>query len=253
MLKPQESIDYLFIRSFCEEDDSFDADLPLIVRDFLLHENEKLLEYSQYIYADDSLANSGAVTGLRYKFLNLLLSAARHGSDYAAEVLCRIYKIYYRKEYNQLKRFKKLSYDELLGFDTEEEMFETTAARILTIAPFMGIEVDPECHLVSGDIKDVLEDRTFGFMYKPEEFSFKDGVFPQAQQDAKELLERLGKNKPRYYSVDGPVRKFMWKVYEYHQVPSDFDLLCESHFESDIREYSVTIALLRSVWPNKTF
>ena len=176
MLQPIESIDYLFVRSFCEEDWDFDSDLPLMIRDLMLHEQEKILDYSRFVYADDSFENSGALSGMRYKFLNILLAAARHGSDYAAEMLCRIYKIYYRKEYNQLKRFKTLSYSELTGFDNDEELFETISARILTIAPFMGIDVSPECILAQDDIEEVLEDARFGFKTKPDWLEFKDGL-----------------------------------------------------------------------------
>ena len=59
MLQPIESADYLFVRSFCAEDTDFDNDLPIMIQDFLLHENEKILVYSGFIYADDSFANSG--------------------------------------------------------------------------------------------------------------------------------------------------------------------------------------------------
>ena len=252
MLKPVESIDYLFIRSFCEEDDSFDMDLPLVIRDLFIHEREKILEYSGFIYADDDMSYGGALSGLRYKFLNVLLAAARHGSDYAAEMICRIYKIYYKKEYNQLKRFKTMSYDELQAFDNGEELFATIAARILTVAPFMGIDVDKECEYAVEEIEEILEDRTLGYKAETKFFNFKEGVFEHAKEGARDLLDRFKKENPNYF-FDNDVQKFMWKIFEYHGVSSDFDILCKTGFEPDEREYSVTIALLRSVWPKRVF
>ena len=252
MLPPIESIDYMFIRSFCEEDEAFDADLPLMLQDFFIHEGEAILEYSSYVYADDSFENSGALRGIRYKFLNLLLAGARHGGEYAAEMLCRIYKIYYRREYNQLKRFKTLSLSELESFDSEGELFAITAARILTIAPFMGIDVDPECRFVQDDIDEILEDKAYGYKHVPDFLEFKEGVFDKASEDAQELLDRLKKADRDYY-FNNPIQKFMFGVLRYLGVPSDFDLLCEPFFEADRREYSITFAILRSIWPKKAF
>ena len=252
MLHPIASIDYLFIRSFCSDDEDFDNDLPLILQDFLFHEQEKILEYSTFVYADDSFENSGAISGMRYKFLNILLAAARHNSDYAAELLCKIYKIYYRREYNQLKRFKTLSYDELTGFDYDGELFATTAARILTIAPFMGIDVGEDCIYAKEEIEDILEDRAFGFKGNILELKFKEEVFSQAAEDAQEMVDRFRK-KDRNWFANNPVQKFLWKVFQYHSVPSDIDILCEPFFESDKNEFSVTLSILRTLWPKKTF
>ena len=36
MMKPNESIDWMFVRSFCEEDEDFDKDLPVIILDFVV-------------------------------------------------------------------------------------------------------------------------------------------------------------------------------------------------------------------------
>ncbi len=252
MLTHTENIDYLFVRSFCEEDIAFNSDLPLMLQDFLFHENEKILEYSGAAYADDDFQNSGATKGLRYKFLNLLLSAARHGSGYSAEMLCRIYKIYYRKEYNQLKRFKTLSFRELRGFDNDEELFATIAARILTIAPFMGIEVDSECMWAEEEIEEILEDTSMGFKFEPKWITFNEEFLKQRRAEAEELLARFKKKNPDYF-FDNRVQKFMWKVFEYNGVPSDFDLLCEEEFGTDAREYMITIGLLKLVWPRKAF
>lgn len=252
MLQPIESIDCLFIRSFCEEDTDFDSDLPLMMQDYLFHEGEKILEYSGCIYADDCFENSGALNGLRYKFLNVLLAAARHGSEFSAEMLCRIYKIYYRREYNQLKRFKTLSAGELEAFDNEEELFATTASRILTIAPFMGIDVNPDCGFVRHDIEDILEDKTFGYKHEPDWLEFKDGVFEKTNEEAQEVLNRFKKANPDYF-FENPVQEFLWAVFRYNGVPSDFDILCEVDFEPEKREYAVTLSLLRTIWPKKTF
>ena len=47
---------------------------------------------------------------IAYKILNIMLAAARHGDDYAREMLCRIYKVYftiYIKRYYSFCHVKK--------------------------------------------------------------------------------------------------------------------------------------------------
>ena len=254
-MQTSESIDALFVRSFCEDLDDFDRDLPVIIQDFVRHEADRIPEYSQYIYGSDDFSNDGATTGIRYKFLNLLLSAARHGSDFAAQMICRIFKIYYRSEYNQLKRFKTIKYDELTGFESGEELFSTIAARILTVAPFMGIEVQDDCSFVLDEVEQDLNDPLMSFTYDLDSYSFKDGLFDQASAEAEKLIERIKQTRSKY---GDPVFfdnafEFIQEVFRYHHVPTDLDASCIEHVETHSREYAVTIALLKMAMPKKTF
>ena len=109
MIKDTESLDYMFVHTFGS--DTFDSicDFPFIALDFLKHAYPEIEEYSKYVYADDSMDKWAPDTGMRFKILNMILAAARHGNDYAREMLCRIYKVYYKREYNQLKRFRSIS------------------------------------------------------------------------------------------------------------------------------------------------
>lgn len=256
MMQPSATIDWLFVRSFCEEDEQFEMDFPVILRDFLMHEADRIPEYSGYVYADDDFAEVGAVEGIRYKFFNLLLSAARHGSSFSAETICRIYKIYYKREYNQLKRFKTLSYEELRAFDNEGELFATTAARLITVSAFMGIAVLDDCEEVLPEAEEILNDKSMEFKFSSELYAFGDGVFEQAQKDAEELIERINGRKSRRNSEPlyfDDAKKFKWEVFDYHGVPTSLDISCNMNREPLKRQYAVTIALLRTIWPKRTF
>jgi hypothetical protein len=120
-----------------------------------------------------------------YKLLNTILAAARQGDSYAREMLCRMYKIYYKKEYNQLKRFRQISYDELRAFENEEEIFEETAARILTICPFMGIEILDDCEFAAKDVEEILNDEEF-------QYSWKRMIFRLAKSCSRKRERRQG-------------------------------------------------------------
>lgn len=165
MLKNTEPLDYMFVHTFGEDSFAFDNDYPFIALDFLKHAYPIIEQYSNTIYADDSMYKWSPDKGMLYKLLNAILAAARQGDSYAREMLCRMYKIYYKKEYNQLKRFRQISYDELRAFENKEEIFEETAARILTICPFMGIEILDDCEFAAEDVEEILNDEEFQYKW----------------------------------------------------------------------------------------
>ena len=88
-----------------------------------------------------------------FRVLSMMLLCAENGSTYSREILVSLYKTFYRKEYNVLKRMKTLSVREamsaFLDFDDEEEGEESggedsavVTARIFTMAELLGIELD---------------------------------------------------------------------------------------------------------------
>ena len=250
MIKDTESLDYMFVHTFGM--DTFELDFPFIALDFLKHAYPDIEKYSQYIYADDSMDKWAPDIAMRYKILNMILAAARHQDEYAREMLCRIYKVYYKREYNQLKRFKVMSYDELRSFENEEEMFPETAARILTICPFMGIDTLPDCELVIPELEEVLEDRTFEYKVDVEGFGFEEDLFREASEAARELVERK-KKKDRDFFWHSDILKFKEQVFTYFCLPIDFDLTCNRERDSRERSLSITIALLKKRFRNHTF
>ena len=84
-----------------------------------------------------------------FRVLSMILLCAETGSDFSREILLSLYKTFYRKEYNVLKRMKSLPLGEALdafiysGEDEHEETREDIiTARIFTMAGLMGIELD---------------------------------------------------------------------------------------------------------------
>jgi len=252
MIKDTSSLDYMFVHTFGTDTFEYHTDFPFIALDFLKHAYADIEKYSQYIYADDSMYTWAPDTGLRYKILNMMLSAAKHGDSYASEMLCRIYKVYYKREYNQLKRFRTISYDELYSFENDKEIMAETAARILTICPFMGIEVLPGCELILSDVKEALDDETFEYKVEPEDFSFGEDLFREAGEEARELIKRMRK-KDRDFYWRGDIPKYTEQVFSYFGLRRDFDYLCNREAETMERSLSVTIAILKKRFKSRSF
>ncbi|MBR7148218.1 MAG: hypothetical protein IKD13_05225 [Firmicutes bacterium] len=55
-----------------------------------------------------------------FRVLLIMLNAARGGSTYSKNFLLSLYKVYYKQEYNKLKRLKTLTYLDILEFHDED-------------------------------------------------------------------------------------------------------------------------------------
>ena len=55
-----------------------------------------------------------------FRILLMMLFSARHGSSYSRNFLLSLYKVYYKQEYNKLKRLKLLTYLDLLEFHDQD-------------------------------------------------------------------------------------------------------------------------------------
>ena len=252
MIRNTEALDYMFIRTFGEDNIDTNTEFPLIALDFLKHIYPDIEQFAEQIYAEDRMDNWALDKGFQYKILNIMLSAGRHGNAYAIEMLNRLYKVYYKKEYNQLKRFRTISADELFSFENGEELFATTAARILTICPFMGIEVLPDCECVIPDVEEALNDTTFEFRIDPESFSFDQDLFKEDGEEARDLIKRQQKKNVDFYWRDN-ISKFKEEVFRYHSMRRDFDWICAKEIGSIEGRITVTIALLKKRFRNRSF
>ncbi len=137
--------DCIFLNNFMTNDMS--NDFPLIAREFLLHELPNLEKYQTIQYIDIYADEDGADSVFRKIILNMMMNAYNNGSTYVRDLFLHLHKTYYRKEFNQIKRFDKLSADDLSALsETEANNIATVnKARILTIAKMKGIEISSEC------------------------------------------------------------------------------------------------------------
>lgn len=74
--------------------------------------------------------------------MRLIYNGAKLGDDYCLELIKNLYKVYHKKEYNRLKRFRTISPDEIFSL-TEDEYIDSeypSVGRIMGMCPFLGIE-----------------------------------------------------------------------------------------------------------------
>ena len=152
----QNDADGMFPDTFgCEsiflEDLLYDAgeDLAPAVHDYLLHRPEALTQTERECYICEEPGYLTLTDSVRARILNIMYTDAVSGNDYAAALFRYLYQLLFRKEYQQLKRFRTLSAMEAIALAKSDESLDSLdiycLARILAMAPLFGIEVQPDC------------------------------------------------------------------------------------------------------------
>ena len=79
--------------------------------------------------------------------------------DYCRKLIIYLYKTYFKKEYNQLKRYSKLSMYDVYDL-CENESGCQKGSRILLMADFLNIKHDETCSCLSAVIRESMERET---------------------------------------------------------------------------------------------
>ncbi len=150
-----------FSHYFANEDMLYD--IPFITRMFLQHEfnnlslsdNEELPLMHNTLDTTPSLMNSRLI-------ISVIVNCANKGNEYAKQFLLKLYKTYYKKEYNAFKRFRSLTTEDVLSLihtqdKMEEENLTVNLARILYIAELSDIQLDAQCEVFYILLNDVSE------------------------------------------------------------------------------------------------
>ena len=111
--------------------------------------------------------------------LQLMVVCAQSGSAYSRELLLGLYKTYYRREYNVLKRYRSISFDDLFDFmemeavrrgipaeefdpEMENDFSDAVMARLVILCGLMGISLDQSWNSpIAFANKHEIEYRTF--------------------------------------------------------------------------------------------
>ena len=142
-------VDYFFLIGFLTS--QMEDDFPVIEHEFLEKCRTKLDEFNAvgwYDAADISVYNP--IQSLHTNILRLIYNGAKVKDEYCLGLVKNLYKTYHKKEYNQLKRFNRLTGEDVVNLSENldnplEEKLAT--ARVLSMANFMGIEIDERCSM----------------------------------------------------------------------------------------------------------
>ena len=247
----------LFLEDFITYD--MELDFAAIARDFLLHEYAALSHLSPWLYGHDHPSDSDMDHCVRRKILNLMYLSAKNGSGFSISLFRNLYKTYYRKEYQQLKRFRKIHAQEVLALSEDSDRYVSvySMARILCICPFFGIEKDKDCSYLY-----VALDSRFDEICREEDEENKD-LFLQIPSalltKSQKVIEEWLKDLPEDFYNDRRLRtwkaanRFVSTSLLHNGYPSDYVYRCSTEIQGIRLDFAKTLALLRLKHPDRRY
>lgn len=143
-------VEYYFLKSFMT--DEMYADFPTIIDDFLKHCSDKMQQYTAaWWYGADEFGLYTMDEAVKHKIFRAIYNGAKLGDDYCRKLIIYMYKTYFKKEYNQFKRYSEISMYDVYDL-SEREPDCQKSARILLMADFLNIKHDDTCSCLNSFI-----------------------------------------------------------------------------------------------------
>lgn len=247
--------DKYFIDGFITEE--MELDFWVIAKDFLQHHYPRLKEFNDLVvYGNDKPEQSDPEGALQRKILNIMYNAAKSGDTYSVELMKQLYKTYHKKEYQQLKRFRKITIPEIFSLaETEDGGCDyLVISRVLAMCAIFGIEMEEHCsvlYLMQGRARKEWDKEN-----EKEFFHFPEGLFQECYDQVEEWMRQYCKTKEQtrkgmaeYWKAD----RFAEYCLKRHGFPEDYLYRCNLEYMGINRLLAVTLALLKSAYPNEEF
>ncbi|MBR4794029.1 MAG: hypothetical protein IK038_10270 [Bacteroidaceae bacterium] len=226
-----------------------EKEFRLVARDFFLHEYTHLKEYESADYVDLYSDPTWPDAMLTQYTMSLMVNAANSGSEYAKALILYLYRLYYRKEYKTLRKFRRLSLTELIALakpDREHPSYDINNARILYIAKLSDIEIGEDCNVIYAYLNDSNK-------------SFPDAEDVNPRIDIKDILGKCRQEvqekheSKRMYNVDAKMLTFLNDALSWYGYPTDYVEMCDEENSSLSERLSVTLAILKKKHPTKEY
>lgn len=239
--------DKFFVEGFINEEMAYD--FWTIAEDFLKHHYPRLKEFHDManncmnVPERDEL---GVV--LQNRILNIIYNAAKAGDEYSIELMKELYKTYYKKEYKQLKRFRKISFLEVCSLaETEDGEYDFfSISRILGICEIYEIEIDESCtplyFMLNRHRKEWDEDTEITYL------QFDKELFRECLEQVQEWMEQHQTEK-KFRKAE----RFAEMCLGHSGYAHDYLYLCSKGYFGNEMLYTETLAFLKTAFPKEKF
>ena len=247
--------DYFFIQEFITEAMSWD--FGIIEQDFLNHCSGKMKEFGEQSilgFTEYRLHEPSEV--LKKKVLEKIYNGAKLKDSYCCELLKNLYKLYHKKEYNQLKRFSKISVDEVLSIAGEEFDAPSYGAigRILGICPIMHIEFEESCSFLFLMLNKRYDDWIECDEAETEYLEFPDGLFDECLEQVQKWNSALDERNPvKEYKEYWEDDEFLGNVFRNQGFVENYELICAENYRGLALQFARTLAVLKLTFPKREF
>lgn len=245
--------DFFFIQFFINYDMYWDFDR--IEEDFMKHCYDKLRDFAniQY-YKHTATRYSKPDDSHKTMVMGLILNGAKFGDEYCKGLIRYLFKTYHKSLYKQLKRFNKISADEILCLCHENETADLgLMGIILTMCSIDNIQMQDEVSLLYRFLNKRFKD------YEIEDVRylvFSDELFEECREQVEMWMEEDEKAHPQFRrqcKTYWDENEFVAACLRHLGYPDDY---LENCLENDMGlaiQFTRTLAVLRTVYPKKEF
>ena len=247
-------VDYFFSRGFMSDEMWFD--FWEILQEYVKQKGAEFKLFSQKIAINDSDLYSVEPEGyIKTRMLDIIYSAAKSGDEYSIQLLIYLYKTYHKKEYNQVKKFRRLTgYDiNSIAADDVDLLRTDSMARVLAMSLFLGKEVDNDSSLIYFSLNKFKEH----WDSEKENMSteFPDELYGECLERVdKWLLKEPGQEgfscSAEYYDE---IEEFIKDICKREGFSSDYIKQCDKRQTYIDEKLAMTLAHLTNVYPEKEF
>jgi hypothetical protein len=248
-------VDFFFLLDFITTDMS--RDFVLIEQDFLKNCRGKLDEFQQVgWYGEASFRTNKPLYAMENAVMRLIYNGAKIRDAYCLELIRYLYKVYHKKEYNQLKRFRTISPNEILSLAENDYMDEDYSAigRVMGMCHFIDIKLHENCSV----IYKLLNIRREKFLAEEDggtEFEkIDEDLFNECTEQVDEWFKEQSK-KPykKQYAKYWETAGFVGKCLKNRGYAEDYHHLCIDGSMGLRMQMIRTLALLKLWKPRKEF
>ena len=250
-------VDYFFLQEFING--SMEQDFAEIEQDFLNKCRAKLQEFNEAgIYFATEYRTRKPLECMHKKIMMLIYSGAKLGDEYCVELIKYLYKTYHKKEYNSLKRFHKITTQEIFGLaeDEYEEYDLPVIGRIMGMCPFMHIEYDPNCSIM---FKLLLKRRDEWMSDEEDSCEYMDwdhDLFVSCKEQVDAWIDEKKKEKIPFEKMHAKYweqNEFVGACLRNRGYAEDYVYLCMENNMGLSIQLARTLAILKTMHPNREY
>lgn len=248
--------DYFFVLYFVNDDMSWDFDR--IEEDFLKHCFSKLQEFGEVRwYGHNAARYSDPQESHHDLVMGLILNGVKAGDEYCRALVRYLFKTYHKNLYKSLKRFSKISVDEIMSIaDTDKKLDLGNIGIILTMCDIEGIVMSDRCSILYRYLDKVRMQYENDDEEATEYMDFADNLFEDCQKIVEQWMEEdekknsnFRKQNREYWDGD----QFVSGCLQHLGYPEDYMMRCMENFMGLKIQFTRTLAVLKTVFPKREF
>ncbi len=246
-------VDFFFLYGFFTYE--MLCDFNIIEQDFMNNCQGRLKEFNDLAWYDEAYIGVSKPVDASYSYvLRLIYNGAKLGDEYCVELIKKLYKTYYKKEYNSLKRFSVIGMNDILEIVQNEDSFseDLGTARVLAIAPFFNIKIHEQTALTY-KLMEKKREAYLNLVDKSiEGIDLSQDVVDEAADQVDAWIE-LSNKYTSLAKTYKDVAAFIDEVFRYEGFFGHYDKMCMNDFRGGREHLILTLAILKTINPKREY